>query len=63
MKTLIIVLLLTACSTTIEIRPDGTVIVEGPRQATVITDKVAISTSKMLMDDQTILALTQEVIK
>jgi len=46
--------------TTIEIRPDGSVFTKGPRQTIVITRDVSISTGKMLMDDQTILALGKE---
>ena len=66
MKTLLIILftiLLSGCKTTITIKPDGEILVEGPRTATIITDKVAISTGKMLMDDATIVALTKEATK
>ena len=57
MRVLLVALLLAGCTTTITIKPNGEVSVKGPRQATIITDNVAVSTSKMLMDDTTITAL------
>ena len=60
MKILLIVLaviVLTSCSTTITIKPNGEVIVDGPRKATIVTPKVAVSTGQMLMSDETITAL------
>jgi hypothetical protein len=57
MRILFILLFLTACSTTITIKPNGEIIVEGPRKATIITKDVAISTSEMLMNNPTITAL------
>ena len=59
---LLLIITLTNC-TTIEIRPDGSVLTKGPRQTIVITRDVSISTGKMLMDDQTILSLGKEANK
>ena len=53
---LILLLILSAC-TTITIKPDGEVIVKGPRRATVVTQTVAVTTGQMLINDTTVTAL------